>query len=128
MYGNGQNRRLRPGEEAAILENIRIILEKCETNPDFFNFSVHSAIRKIFKKANLQELITFPTCLKQTEIHWKIMATRFRCSGKPFLQTKKFDKMLGSSQCKMHFLNLETTNNVLVKYLLKHSCMRLADW
>lgn len=121
LYGNGANRRLKPGEEAAILENIRIFLEKCETSPDFLQCSVHNAVRKIIKKANLEELLAFPVCVKQTELHWRIMATRFRCSGKPYLESKKFEKFLASSQCKAHFLNLRQTDNILVKYLMKHS-------
>jgi hypothetical protein len=128
LYGNGPNRRLKPGEEASILENIRLILEKCEVNPDFFQYSVHNAVRKILKKANMEDLISFPICVKQTEMHWKLMATRFRCSGKPFLQMKKFEKILSSSQSKSHFLNLSQTNNILVKYLLKHSTQRELDW
>ena len=121
LYGNGINRRLKPGEEATILENIRKILEKCKENPEFFQYSAHSAVRKILKKCDLEELINYPLCFRQTEGHWKIMATRFRYSGRDELHSKKLEKMLANSQCKNHFLNLIQENHPLVNYLLKYS-------
>ena len=97
-------------------------MEKCEEEPVFFQFSLHSAVRKILKKCDLEELINYPLCLKQTEIHWKIMATRFRCSGKAVIKAKRFEKIFSNSQCKNHFINLsQKENNILVSYLLKYS-------
>ncbi len=121
LYGNGMNRRLKPGEEATILENIRKILDKCKDDSGFFQYSTHSAVRKILKKSDLDKLINYPLCFRQTEGHWKIMATRFRYSGREELHSKKLEKFLANSQCKTHFLNLNQENHPLVNYLLKYS-------
>lgn len=121
LYGYGINRRLKPGEEATVMENIRKILEKCEKNPEFFQYSVNTAVKKIFKKCDLENLMHFPLCYKQVETHWKIMATRFRCSGDLFLKNRKFERILSSSQAKNHFVNLNQENSILAAYLLKYS-------
>lgn len=121
MYGVGIKRHLKPGEEASIMENIKEILEKCETHPEFFQYSVNTVVKKVLKKSDLENLISFPLCFKQVEYHWKIMATRFRYSGKPILRNKKFEKVFSSSQCKNHFINLNQDNNILVEYLFKYS-------
>lgn len=121
IYGAGMSRHLKPGEEASVIENIRKILEKCEISPEFFHFSISTTVKKILKKADLKSLENFPLCMKQTELHWKLMATRFRYSGNQLLKNKKFEKIFESTQCKHHFLNLNQDNNLLVLYLLKYS-------
>ncbi|KAL4488475.1 hypothetical protein ABPG72_013043 [Tetrahymena utriculariae] len=130
MYGTGKNRILRPGEEATIIETISRFLSDCQ-NIDIFHriatSNVNSILQYLLKICDLFNLVEFPLAMKQIECHWKIMATRFRCSDKMPSDHKLFEKYVYMAHLRGHFFQLQKQDNPLVTYLLKYSCMK-ADY
>jgi uncharacterized protein YcgL (UPF0745 family) len=59
--------------------------------------------------------------MKQLECHFKIMATRWRYSGKLNLSNKNIEKAINTAQSRGHFLDLNKRDHPLIKYLLKYS-------
>ena len=59
--------------------------------------------------------------MKQLECHFKIMATRWRYSGRLNLTNKNTEKAINTAQSRGHFLDLNKREHPLVKYLLRYS-------
>lgn len=59
--------------------------------------------------------------MKQLECHFKIMATRWRHSGRLNLNNKNIEKAIHTAHSRGHFLDLNKREHPLVKYLLKYS-------
>ncbi|KAL4443139.1 hypothetical protein ABPG74_002206 [Tetrahymena malaccensis] len=148
MYGTGKNRILRPGEEATIIETISRFLSECQNIDIFHRISTSNVnckysfmikqflnlskfqiaiLQYLLKRCDLFNLTEFPLAMKQIECHWKIMATRFRCSDKMPSDHKLFEKYLYMAHLRGHFFQLQKKDNPLVSYLLKYSCMK-ADY
>ncbi|CAD8133014.1 unnamed protein product [Paramecium pentaurelia] len=119
LYGQGKNRRLWPGEEALLMETIRLYIEKILQNPKLLMHSVQFTLQQIIKISGLTEIANYKFCMLQLECHWKMMITRFRYSGNKELNKKSWQHWLELAQLRGHFLNLQS-DNVLTQYLLKH--------
>ncbi|CAD8148736.1 unnamed protein product [Paramecium octaurelia] len=119
LYGQGKNKRLWPGEEALLMETIRLYIEKIVQNPKLLLHSVAFTLQQIIKLAGLEEILNYKLCMQQLECHWKMMITRFRYSGLAELNKKSWQYWLEQAQLRGHFLNLQN-DNLLTQYLLKH--------
>ncbi|CAD8177997.1 unnamed protein product [Paramecium pentaurelia] len=119
LYGKGKNRRLWPGEEALLMETIRLYIDKVLQNPRLLMQSVAFTLLQIITISGLTEIANYKLCMLQLECHWKMMITRFRYSGNKELNKKHWQHWLELAQLRGHFLNLHT-DNVLTQYLLKH--------
>ena len=73
--------------------------------------------------AELEDLQKNPFCMKQLECHFRIMATRWRYSGRLNLTNKSIEKAVNTAQSRGHFLDLNKREHPLVKYLLKYSTL-----
>jgi hypothetical protein len=58
--------------------------------------------------------------MKQVWCHFRIMATRWRYSGKLDLTNKNVEKAVGMAQGRKYFIDLARTEHPLVKYLMKY--------
>ncbi|CAD8090374.1 unnamed protein product [Paramecium sonneborni] len=119
IYGQGKNRRLWPGEEALLMETIRLYINKILQNPKLLIHSVPFTLQQIIKISGLTEIENNKFCMLQLECHWKMMITRFRYSGNKELNKKSWQNWFEMAQMKGHFLNLQN-DNILTQYLLKH--------
>lgn len=77
LYGEGDKRRLRPGEEAAIIQQIDNMILDFQNHPDYIKLSLTSdikflnllleAIDKILFLSKFKELSNYPFCRKQVK-------------------------------------------------------------
>ncbi|KAM3144409.1 hypothetical protein pb186bvf_003573 [Paramecium bursaria] len=121
LYGQGKERRLRPGEEASIMETIRRYLDNSIQNPQIWNHKtlyIPVTLQQIIKLSGLESISEYPFCMKQIELHWKMMATRFYYSEN--IHPKRIQKFLEVAQIKGHFLDISKSDRI-VDYLLKHA-------
>ncbi|CAK94884.1 unnamed protein product (macronuclear) [Paramecium tetraurelia] len=119
LYGQGKNRRLWPGEEALLMETIRLYIGKILQNPKLLMHSVPFTLQQIIKISGLTEIANYSFCMLQLECHWKMMITRFKYNGNKELNKKSWQHWLELAQLRGHFLNLQN-DNALTQYLLKH--------
>lgn len=72
----------------------------------------------ILKDCKLSDLENYPLCLKQAEIHFKLMATKWRYSG----DLNEKDRIVESALVmgRNNFLDL-SKSNILTEYLLSKS-------
>ena len=76
-------------------------------------------VNRILKQSNLEELSEYPLCLKQIEMHWKIMATTMRCSQQPqYIEDRGFDRVFHQANQRGHFVNLNIRSDPLANYLM----------
>lgn len=93
-------------------------LEKCTKEVTKIARKDYDIINDILKTAKLEELEQLPTCMKQVELFWKILATQWRYSGKLDLKNRILESALING--KSNFVDLRKENSVTA-YLLSHS-------
>ncbi|CAD8081509.1 unnamed protein product [Paramecium primaurelia] len=87
LYGQGKNRRLWFGEEALLMETIRLYIDKVLQNPRLMMHGVAFNLLQIITISELIEITNYKLCMLQLECHRKMMITRSRYSG-----NKEFNK------------------------------------
>jgi hypothetical protein len=90
-------------------------LEKCTKEVTKIARKDYDIINDILKAAKLEELEQLPTCMKQVELFWKILATQWRYSGKLDLKNRILESALING--KSNFVDLRKENSVTT-YLL----------
>lgn len=118
IYGVGKQRSLKIGEEAIILDGINRYLNICSKDVLKISRKDFDIIENILSDCKLQEMENFPYCMKQVETHFKLMATKWKYSGK----LDHSDRIVESALImgKNNFLDLNKTN-ILTGYLLRNS-------
>ena len=78
----------------------------------------YDIMNEILLNSRLTELEHYPVCLKQVELLWKVMATRWRYSGSLNLKDKQVETALLIGRSNFFEITKQTP---LINFLLSHS-------